>query len=150
DNDEGAGPQAADDQVLREATVAPVTFNVLTNDVDFANTGTLTVTISEQPESGTAVVNNDNTITYTPAAAGPTAPQFLTYRVSNGNDSDSAQVSIFTSGVIAGADPIDPAKTALYIGGTSAADKITISKKKTQLVIKNGKTILATVDAPTG
>ena len=112
DTDQGGGPQAVDDQALRDATVTPVTINVLTNDTDFANTRALTVSITEQPESGTAVVNNDNTITYTPATAGATAPQFLTYRVSNGTDSDTAQVGIYTSGVVAGLqDPVDPANT---------------------------------------
>ena len=59
-------PQAVGDVFATDEDV-PVTISVLAND-----TGTgdrpLTVTVTTNPASGTAVVNADNTVTYTPAA----------------------------------------------------------------------------------
>ena len=55
----------------------PVTVNVLANDTDPDN-DPLTVTGASTPAHGTAVVNADNTVTYTPTA-GYSGPDSFTY-----------------------------------------------------------------------
>ena len=71
----------------------PVTVNVLANDSDPDN-DTLTVTGASTPAHGTAAVNANNTVTYTPTA-GYSGPDSFTYDVSDGNGGTaSATVSI--------------------------------------------------------
>ena len=73
-----------------------VTINVLANDSDPDN-DPLTVTGTTTPAHGTAVVNANNTITYTPAT-GYTGPDSFTYSISDGRGGTaSATVSITVS-----------------------------------------------------
>jgi cyclophilin family peptidyl-prolyl cis-trans isomerase len=62
---------------------APVTVNVLANDSD-PESQTLTVAVLTQPAHGTAAVNADKTITFTPAADYSGADSF-TYELRDGN-----------------------------------------------------------------
>jgi hypothetical protein len=90
-------PPVANNDSATTATNAPVTVNVLANDSDPDN-DTLTVTgVSTAPADGTAVVNADNTITYTPAT-GYSGPDAFGYTISDGNGGTaSATVSIVVS-----------------------------------------------------
>ncbi|NEQ81268.1 MAG: tandem-95 repeat protein, partial [Moorea sp. SIO2I5] len=85
-------PVATDDT----ATTAPntaVDINVLANDTD-PDEDALTVTLDQQGANGTAVVNQDNTITYTPNADF-TGTDSFTYEVSDGvNDPVIATVNV--------------------------------------------------------
>jgi hypothetical protein len=62
----GGAPIVGDDAVTTAEDTA-ATIAVLANDVD-PDGGTLTVTSISLPSNGTAVINPDNTITYTPGA----------------------------------------------------------------------------------
>ena len=74
----------------------PLTINVLANDSDPDN-DPLTVTGTTTPAHGTAVVNANNTITYTPATS-YTGPDSFTYSISDGRGGTaSATVSITVS-----------------------------------------------------
>lgn len=76
----------------------PVTINVLSNDVD-VDGNSLTVTSLTQPAKGTAVLNANNTITYTPNLNTNGSDSF-TYTISDGNGgSDTATVSVTVSPV---------------------------------------------------
>jgi hypothetical protein len=78
----------------------PVTVNVLANDTDLDN-DPLTVTGASTPAHGAAVVNANNTVTYTPAT-GYSGPDSFTYGVSDGNGGTaSATVSITVSSAVA-------------------------------------------------
>jgi uncharacterized protein (TIGR03382 family) len=90
-------PNAVDDtQSLAEDAAATVT--VLGNDTGLLDTP-LTVAVTVQPLHGTAVVNANNTITYTPAA-NYNGPDTFTYRVTDGDgDLDTAVVSLTVTGV---------------------------------------------------
>ena len=81
--------QARDDSVTTTDDVA-ATVPVLANDVYGGNP---TVTIDTPPSSGTATVNGDNSITYTPTL-GVTGVVSLTYRLNEGAASDTAIVTI--------------------------------------------------------
>jgi hypothetical protein len=109
-------PNAAPDAVNDNADTQqeqPVTVNVLANDTDPEN-DTLDVTgVTVNPLHGTAVVNANNTITYTPAA-GYVGADVFTYEISDGHgNTDTAQVSINVTPA--------PGRT---INGTSAADTL--------------------------
>jgi hypothetical protein len=71
----------------------PVTINVLSNDID-TDGDTLTITSLTQPAKGTAVLNPDKTITYTPNLNTNGSDSF-TYTISDGHGgSDTATVSL--------------------------------------------------------
>ncbi|HEX5718560.1 MAG TPA: Ig-like domain-containing protein [Thermoanaerobaculia bacterium] len=85
-------PDARNDLPLTNEDT-PVTINVLSNDVD-ADGHTLTVTALTQPAKGTAVLNANNTITYTPNLNTNGSDSF-TYTISDGNGgTDTATVSL--------------------------------------------------------
>ena len=85
-------PVANDDSAATSQST-PVTVSVLANDTD-ADNDTLTVTGASTPAHGGAVVNGDNTVTYTPTA-GYSGPDSFTYDVSDGNGGTAtATVSI--------------------------------------------------------
>ncbi|MEM7533600.1 MAG: Ig-like domain-containing protein [Chloroflexota bacterium] len=95
DAPENSAPDARDDVVVTpEDTTA--TLDVLANDFD-SDGNTLTVSIVDAPKHGTASVNADYTILYTPTA-GYTGPDTMRYQVSDGAPpepgTDSALVSI--------------------------------------------------------
>ncbi len=96
-----AAPVAGDDNASTD-TDQPVTIDVLANDTD-ANGDPLTPSVVAGPDHGSASVNDDGTITYTPADGYAGADAF-TYRVTDtsGARSQIATVSI----VVANADPV--------------------------------------------
>ncbi|MFD0519674.1 Ig-like domain-containing protein [Paractinoplanes durhamensis] len=91
---DNAKPVAGADAVTVPANVAS-TVAVLTNDHDANTADTLTVTIDVQPAHGTATVNSDGTVTYTPTA-GYIGTDTFHYQVSDGNPggTDGASVSL--------------------------------------------------------
>lgn len=90
-------PDARNDLPLTNEDT-PITINVLSNDVD-ADGNTLTVTSLTQPAKGTAVLNANNTITYTPNLNTNGSDSF-TYTISDGNGgSDTATVNVTVSPV---------------------------------------------------
>ncbi len=150
DADAGAGPEAVDDQVTRPTGAAPVVITVLANDAAFAGQ-TVTVTLTEEPTNGTAVVNPDNTITYTPGTGSTaSAPDFLTYRVSGPDGDAEGDVSIYVTGVTAGPNPSNPQQTALFIAGDTGANRITVGRRRTQLSIRIDRNAPQLFDIPTG
>ncbi|HVG09821.1 MAG TPA: Ig-like domain-containing protein, partial [Thermoanaerobaculia bacterium] len=71
----------------------PITISVLSNDIDAEN-NTLTITALTQPTKGTAVLNANKTITYTPNLNTNGSDSF-TYTISDGNGgTDTATVSL--------------------------------------------------------
>jgi uncharacterized protein YjdB len=70
----------------------PVTTDVLANDSDIEN-DPLSVTIASQPTNGSASVNGDETVTYSPNGDFAGEDSF-TYIVSDGTDTDTATVTI--------------------------------------------------------
>jgi hypothetical protein len=85
-------PVANDDSATTDEDTG-VTINVLANDTD-VDGDALTVSSVTQPTNGTAVINADNTVTYTPNANFNGGDSF-TYTISDGNGgSDTATVRI--------------------------------------------------------
>ena len=85
-------PNAVDDTATTDEDVVGV-INVLSNDTD-VELDPLNVTGASNPPNGTAVVNGDNTITYTPDANFNGQDSF-TYDISDGNGgTDSATVIV--------------------------------------------------------
>jgi hypothetical protein len=85
---------------------SPKTIDVLANDSDPDN-DPLVVTEVSVPENGTAVINLDNIITYTPSA-GFDGTDAFTYTISDGNGGvDAAQVTVTVSS--------QSSETALYV-----------------------------------
>ena len=91
-----AAPVAVNDADTTSVDVA-VTVNVLGNDTD-ANSDTLTVTNLIQPSNGSASVNGDNTVTYTPNT-GWTGTDTFTYKANDGtvDSANPATVTITVS-----------------------------------------------------
>lgn len=89
-------PEAVDDEAVAKNEAA-TSIDVLANDVGFANP--LTVTVTAEPQHGTAVVTGSPgdasgvRIVYTPEA-GYTGPDSVVYEVSDGVYSDTATVAI--------------------------------------------------------
>lgn len=84
-------PVAVNDSVFTPPGT-PITINVLANDSD-QDGDPLTVSIVTPPSNGTAVVNPDNTITYTPDPGFVDFDQ-LTYQISDGELTDTADVEL--------------------------------------------------------
>ena len=89
-------PPVASNDSATTPPATPVTVNVLANDSDPDN-DTLTVTGATTPAHGTAVVNANQTVTYT-STAGYSGPDSFDYTISDGNGGTaSATVSIAVS-----------------------------------------------------
>ncbi|HEY2343178.1 MAG TPA: Ig-like domain-containing protein, partial [Chthoniobacteraceae bacterium] len=84
-------PLAMNDSVTL-SSVVPAVIDVLAND-EAGSGGTLTVQVTTVPQAGTATVNSDQTVTYTPGAAFAGTDSFV-YTISNGQGTSSATVSI--------------------------------------------------------
>jgi hypothetical protein len=105
-------PEAATDLVnVPEDTVANI--RVLLNDYD-ADNDPLIVTHITQPSHGTATINGDNTVTYTPTLNFNGADSF-TYKVSDGQLSDSATVDVSVR-------PVNDAPVAVDDTANTASD----------------------------
>jgi len=87
--DGNVAPVAMDD-VISTTEGTPVTFDPTTNDVD---TDELTVTTVSDPAHGTAVINGDGTVTYTPDA-GYVGTDTFTVTVSDGTATDTSTVTV--------------------------------------------------------
>jgi len=72
----------------------PITIDVLANDSIFGNLQN--VEILDNPQNGTAIFNDDNTITYTPNTdfCNSGTPDFIMYGICNDNGCDTAMVEI--------------------------------------------------------
>jgi hypothetical protein len=91
-------PVANNDSAAAVSNTA-FTVNVLANDSDPDN-DPLTVTGASTPAHGTAVVNGDNTVTYT-SATGYSGPDTFSYAISDGHGGTaSATVSVTVSSAI--------------------------------------------------
>ncbi|GAA2550775.1 hypothetical protein GCM10010435_21120 [Winogradskya consettensis] len=102
-------PVAVDDPVTAQANI-PLVIPVKANDSD-PNGDPLTVTVDVAPAHGTAVVNPDGTVTYTPASPGFRGTDTFHYTVSDGTDSAGATVTVtvVNSAPVAQADAVSTA-----------------------------------------
>ena len=108
-----AAPTADDDKAATDTNTS-VGIDVLQNDSD-PNGDTLTPEIAAQPSTGAAEVNDDGTITYTPAD-GFKGTDTFTYRATDGNlTSNPATVTI----TVANAAPVANDDTATTATNTS-------------------------------
>jgi hypothetical protein len=132
-------PVAADDVVLLAAGQPFSDVNVLANDTD-ADGDTLVASVATAPAHGTAAVNADGTIRYTPAA-GFSGGDSFTYTASDGRGGTStATVNLTVTGNAAVADPSNPKKTNLFLAGTSGSDSFEFVRVKKQYkVLLNGQ-----------
>jgi hypothetical protein len=128
-DDENVPPVAVDDSVTT-AQDTLVNIDVLANDSD-ANGDPLSVDSVSDPPNGTAVIESDDTITYTPDS-GYTGSDSFTYDISDGNggtDSATVNVTVF-----------EPGEGVAYIGDIgTATDKAT----GTSLVINTTAAVAA-------
>ena len=100
----------ANDDVAVHATAA-VTIDVLANDYDPDN-DPLTITSVGTPSNGTAVLNSDGSVTYTPTSGTTATTDSFTYSISDGNGgTSSATVSVF----IANRAPVAVNDTAVHV-----------------------------------
>ena len=93
-------PFAIDDEVITDSNI-PIEIIVLDNDYD--EDGTIdpsTVTIIEDPENGTVVVNDDGTITYTPDFDYIGDDTFVYQVCDNDGLCDTATVTVIVAGVL--------------------------------------------------
>ncbi|WP_306131722.1 Ig-like domain-containing protein [Roseivivax marinus] len=89
-------PDAQDDAVNTK-TATPVTISVLDNDSD-ADGDILGISFVSMPTNGSVVVNDDNTITYTPTYDDFTGFDSFTYEIDDGNGgTDTATVNVTVS-----------------------------------------------------
>lgn len=149
-NDASSQPPSAVDDVVNREVGQQLTINVLANDTDPLGRP-MTISIATTPASGTAVVNSDNTISYT-AAPGFNGDDVFTYQLSNGETTDTGTVTITATGTGLDQDPGNPSLQALFINGTPGSDNIKISKRKGGGVrVRFGKTeVFSSATIPTG
>ena len=94
-------PNAADDLAETESNI-PFDIDILVNDTDADGIiDPASVTIIEEPENGTVVINTDGTVTYTPDEDF-IGDDMFTYQVCDNDDlCDTATVSVVVAGVLA-------------------------------------------------
>jgi hypothetical protein len=113
-SDPNAPPVAVDDTVDTDEGT-PVTLDPAANDTD-PDGDTLTVTDIGTPTNGTAVLNGDGTVTYTPDA-GFTGEDTISYVVSDGSATDTGEIVVTvddgTPRIDADVFPVDPADQPL-------------------------------------
>lgn len=105
-------PVAVDDVATTDEDVA-VIVDVLANDTD-ADNDELSVASLNQPANGSATLNGDGTVTYSPAA-GYSGTESFTYDVTDGTATDSGTVTITVNEVT---DPPPPASISLTVSPT--------------------------------
>ncbi|EAQ98956.2 retention module-containing protein [Congregibacter litoralis] len=112
------GPDAINDTATVEEDT-PLTITVLTNDAD-PDGDPLTVTAITQPANGTAVLNADGTVTYTPNAD-YNGPDSFTYTISDGQGgTDTATVNLTVT-------PVDDAPVSADLGAQANLDADSVS-----------------------
>lgn len=93
------GPPVAADDSASTLEDTPVTINVLANDSD-PNGDALTVVSASSPMQGTAAINGDGTVTYTPDASIFDANDTFTYTINDGHGlTDNATVTVDVRGL---------------------------------------------------
>jgi Ca2+-binding RTX toxin-like protein len=115
-------PPAAYDDSASTTQGTPVTVDVLANDED-VETQNLTVTSTSMPRNGTAAINGDMTVTYTPNT-GFSGGDYFTYSISDGDGGTaSATVSVEVQALPSEPAPVPtppapapPATGELYCG----------------------------------
>ncbi|MEL6763343.1 MAG: Ig-like domain-containing protein, partial [Cyanobacteria bacterium J06607_6] len=95
-NNLNEAPVANEDTATTEED-APVTIEVLANDTD-ADADELTVTAVGTPTSGTAAINDDGTVTYTPTV-GFSGEDSFTYTVSDGSEEVTGSVAVTVTNI---------------------------------------------------
>ena len=106
-------PDAVNDSATTNEDT-PVTIPVLSNDTD-VDGDALSVSSVTQPTHGTVVINNDGTVTYTPAA-NYHGPDSFTYTISDGKGgTDTATVNLTVN-------PVNDAPDAVNDSATTAED----------------------------
>jgi hypothetical protein len=122
DTGPNAAPVAADDVVTLVAGQAAARVAVLANDTD-AEGDELTVAVASTPMHGTAVVNPDRTITYTPEAGYAGADSF-NYTVSDASGgSDTGTVNLTVTGNAVVPNPSNPRSRTCSSPPTRAATR---------------------------
>lgn len=114
-------PIASNDSATTEKDTS-VTIDVLSNDSD-ADGDALTVVLVATPAHGSATVNADNTVTYTPAV-GYSGSDSLSYSVSDGKGgTDTATVAVTVTDVVTDVPPAAPQSLTATAGdGTVTLD----------------------------
>jgi len=119
-------PVAVDDNEITTTTTAVNTalnIDVKANDTDDDDLANSTVTITNQPLNGSANVETDGTVTYTPATGYSGAASF-TYNLTDAGGLQSLNATV--SATVAGNDPsvssgvLTPGDTAVAAGSTDA------------------------------
>jgi sorbitol-specific phosphotransferase system component IIBC len=142
---ENDNPVAADDTVATDEDL-PVTIDVLANDSD-VDGDALAVTNVTAPANGTAVVNIDNTVTYTPTT-NYNGPDSFVYTVSDGDapltgGSDTAVVSITVN-------PVNDAPVAVNDNATTNEDlPVTIDLLANDSDVDGDTLVVSSVTTPT-
>ena len=105
-------PSAVDDTVITPTDTA-IVIDVLANDSD-ADDDALSIDSVDDPPNGSATVNSDGTVTYTPDT-GYTGSDSFDYTVTDGADDAEATVTVFVSATAStlSADP-NPSATGNY------------------------------------
>ncbi|QYJ69223.1 Ig-like domain-containing protein [Flavobacterium litorale] len=95
-------------------------FDVLNNDIA-GNSAINYITLASPASNGTAQVNGDNTITYTPSS-GYAGNDSFTYTIGNGTDpNDTATVTV----AVQGTTPVGPLNGTYYVGNNGHFSTIT-------------------------
>ncbi|OWY21537.1 hypothetical protein C7N43_08610, partial [Sphingobacteriales bacterium UPWRP_1] len=95
----GNNPPVAVDDFVSTPPATPLTIAVLSNDYDPDGDVLSVTTIFETPLNGTAIINTDGIVIYTPNT-GFTGTDTFTYIISDGALTDAGQVVVFVEGVI--------------------------------------------------
>ena len=103
-------PEAADDRATLSEDI-PARIDVLANDTD-PDGEDLSIVLRDRPDNGTAAVEADNTVTYTPDADYHGIDTF-TYRASDGRHFDEATVTVI----------VEPVNDAPAFGSTAGAER---------------------------
>ncbi|MEC8554359.1 MAG: Ig-like domain-containing protein [Planctomycetota bacterium] len=105
-------PVAVNDSATTDQDNA-ITISVLANDTDIDG-DSLSVSSATNPSNGTATVNNDGTITYSPAA-GFFGSDSFNYTISDGAATDTATVNVTVNQASSGTTDIGVAGTAIDV-----------------------------------
>lgn len=118
-------PPTANDDTANTPQNTPVTINVLANDSD-PDGDTLTVSVETPPANGSATVNPDKTITYTPDT-GFTGEDTFTYKICGDEGCDISSDTATVTVTVAGGGNGSTNYALSSNGGTSSASSSHIS-----------------------